>query len=74
MILNNSLSLIHNASCQNNSLIDESAMNFSFSDIKSSIDKSRLFEKNMQILYTDYPVQYEMLVQISQEDAEEQED
>ena len=49
-------------------------MNFSFSDIKSSIDKSRLFEKNMQILYTDYPVQYEMLVQISQEDAEEQED
>ena len=48
-------------------------MNFSFSDIKSSIDKSTLFEKNMQILHTEYPMQYEMLEQISQEDAGEEE-
>lgn len=64
--------MIHNGSFQNNQ--DDSAMNFSFSEIKSNnADKSTLFEKNMQILHTEYPVQYEMLEQISQEDAGEME-
>ena len=40
-------------------------MNFSFSDVKNSIDKSALFERNMMILHTDYPQEYEMLERAS---------
>lgn len=44
---------------------EESGMNFSFSDVKTSVDKSLMFDRNMQILNTDYPQDYEMLEQAS---------
>lgn len=36
-------------------------MNFSFSEVKASVDKSTFFDKNLIILHTEYPKQYEML-------------
>jgi hypothetical protein len=46
-----------NNSSSNNISQDESAMNFSFSEVKTSQDKfaGPFFEKNMVILQTDYP-------------------
>ena len=45
-------------------------MNFSFSDVKTSVDKSTFFDKNLQILYTEV-VPNNILERISQEDDEE---
>jgi hypothetical protein len=48
-------------------------MNFSFSDVKTSVDKSILyFDRNMQILYTEV-MPNNILERISQEDEEDHE-
>lgn len=47
-------------------------MNFSFSDVKTSIDKTTLFDKNQIILYTEYPQVHEMLEMASQEDDDQE--
>ena len=62
----NNLSMFNSHNNHNNhQLSDESPMNFSFSDIKTNVDKSALFDRNMMILHTDYPREYEMLERVS---------
>lgn len=48
-------------------------MNFSFSEVKTSIDKSTFFERNMQILHTEvvHGNRYNMLESIQQEEDED---
>ena len=63
----------YNAGTQNNISQDESAMNFSFSEVKASVDKSAFFDRNMMVLHTDFPKTYEMLEQVSQEEDSDEE-
>ena len=46
-------------------------MNFSFSDVKTSVDRPVFFDKNLQVLYNE-AMPGNMLEKISQEDDEEQ--
>ena len=43
-------------------------MNFSFSEVKTSMDKSGLYDKNLMVLYTENP---HMLTKVNEDNEDE---